>query len=156
MQVRFLGQENLLEEGMATHSSILAWRIPMDSRAWQAAVHKVPKSQTWLKRLSMHKDFILFSILPICQIVCLRHNIEYDTHCVCKEIILQGRAVRNKTGCVLVAQSCPVMGSLRPHGLQPTRLLCPKILQARILEWVATPFSRGSSNTGIKLRSPAL
>ena len=40
------GQENLLEEGMATHSSILAWRIPMDSRAWQAAVHKVPKSQT--------------------------------------------------------------------------------------------------------------
>jgi len=27
-RVRFLGQEDLLEEGMATHSSILAWRIP--------------------------------------------------------------------------------------------------------------------------------
>ena len=27
MQVRFLGQEDPLEEGMATHSSILAWRI---------------------------------------------------------------------------------------------------------------------------------
>ena len=27
-QFRFLGQEDLLEEGMATHSSILAWRIP--------------------------------------------------------------------------------------------------------------------------------
>ena len=27
MQVRSLGQENSLEEGMATHSSILAWRI---------------------------------------------------------------------------------------------------------------------------------
>ena len=26
--MRFLGQEDLLEEGMATHSSILAWRIP--------------------------------------------------------------------------------------------------------------------------------
>ena len=26
-QVRFLGWEDLLEEGMATHSSILAWRI---------------------------------------------------------------------------------------------------------------------------------
>ena len=26
--VRFLGQEDPLEEGMATHSSILAWRIP--------------------------------------------------------------------------------------------------------------------------------
>ena len=28
MQVQFLGQEDLLEEGMATHFSILAWRIP--------------------------------------------------------------------------------------------------------------------------------
>ena len=28
MQVRSLGQEDLLEKGMATHSSILAWRIP--------------------------------------------------------------------------------------------------------------------------------
>ena len=30
-----LGWEDFLEEGMATHSSILAWRIPMD-RAWWA------------------------------------------------------------------------------------------------------------------------
>ena len=28
MLVQSLGQENPLEEGMATHSSILAWRIP--------------------------------------------------------------------------------------------------------------------------------
>ena len=28
MQVRFLGQQNPLEEGMETHSVILAWRIP--------------------------------------------------------------------------------------------------------------------------------
>ena len=28
MWVQFLGQEDSLEEGMATHSSILAWRIP--------------------------------------------------------------------------------------------------------------------------------
>ena len=28
MEVQFLGQEDPLEEGMATHSSILAWRIP--------------------------------------------------------------------------------------------------------------------------------
>ena len=32
----------------------------------------------------------------------------------------------------------------------------PGILQARILEWVALPFSRGSSNPGIEPRSPAL
>ena len=28
MQVRSLGREDPLEEGMATHSSILAWRVP--------------------------------------------------------------------------------------------------------------------------------
>ena len=41
-----LGWEGPLEEGMATHSSILAWRIPMDRGAWQAAIHRVAKSQT--------------------------------------------------------------------------------------------------------------
>ena len=46
--VRFLGWEDLLEEGMATHSSILAWRIPMDRGAWQAIVHGVTKSGTQL------------------------------------------------------------------------------------------------------------
>ena len=35
--------------------------------------------------------------------------------------------------------------SLQPHGLQPARLLHPWDLQARILEWVATSFSRWSS-----------
>ena len=43
-----LGWEDLLEEGMATHSSILAWKIPTDRGAWQVEVHEVAKSQTWL------------------------------------------------------------------------------------------------------------
>ena len=42
-----LGREDPLEEGMATHSRILAWRIPMD-RAWRATVHGVTKHQTQL------------------------------------------------------------------------------------------------------------
>ena len=37
--VQSLGREDPLEEGMATHSSILAWRIPMDRGAWQVIVH---------------------------------------------------------------------------------------------------------------------
>ena len=37
-QVQSLGQEDPLEKGMATHSSVLAWRIPMDGGAWQATV----------------------------------------------------------------------------------------------------------------------
>ena len=43
-----LGWEDPLEEGMATHSSILAWRIPMDRGAWWTAVHGVTKSRTKL------------------------------------------------------------------------------------------------------------
>ena len=54
MQVRPLGWEDPLEEGMATHSSILAWRIPMDREAWGNTVDGVTKSQTLLKRFSMH------------------------------------------------------------------------------------------------------
>ena len=44
--VQPLSWEDLLEEGMATHSSILAWRISMDSGTWQATVHGAEKSQT--------------------------------------------------------------------------------------------------------------
>ena len=46
-----LGQVAPLEEEMATHSSILAWRIPW-TEALQATVHGVTKSRTWLKQLS--------------------------------------------------------------------------------------------------------
>jgi len=38
-QVRFLGLEDPLKKGMAIHSSILAWRIPMDRGAWWTIVH---------------------------------------------------------------------------------------------------------------------
>ena len=40
--------EDPLEEGMATHSSILAWRIPMDRGTWWATVHEIKKSWTQL------------------------------------------------------------------------------------------------------------
>ena len=43
--VQPLGWEDPLEKGMETHSSILAWRIPMD-RAWRATVRGVAKSWT--------------------------------------------------------------------------------------------------------------
>ena len=49
--VQSLGWEDPLEEDMATHSSILARRIPMDRGAWQATVLGVAESDP-NKRLS--------------------------------------------------------------------------------------------------------
>ena len=45
-RVRFLGQEDPLEKGMETYSSILAQRILWTEEAWQATVHGVAKSWT--------------------------------------------------------------------------------------------------------------
>ena len=46
--VQSLGREDSLEKEMETHSSILAWRIPMDRGPWQATVHGVAKIQIQL------------------------------------------------------------------------------------------------------------
>ena len=48
MQVRSLSREDPLEDGMAIHSSILAWRIAMDRGAQWATVHGITKIQTQL------------------------------------------------------------------------------------------------------------
>ena len=42
--VQLLGQEDPLEKETAPHSSILAWKIPMDRGAWRATVHGVAMS----------------------------------------------------------------------------------------------------------------
>ena len=41
-----LGWEDPIQKGMATYSSILDWRIPVDRGAWWATVHGVAKNQT--------------------------------------------------------------------------------------------------------------
>ena len=45
-----LGGEDTMEEGMTAHSSVLTWRIPMDSPhgARWATVYEVTRSGTWL------------------------------------------------------------------------------------------------------------
>ena len=55
--VRSLGWEDPLEEGMATNSRILAWRIPVDRGAWQTTVHGVAKSQAQLIDWAQHGQF---------------------------------------------------------------------------------------------------
>jgi len=52
MKVQFLGREDPLEEGMTTHSRILAWRIPWTGGAYRATVSRVT-NLTQLKQLNM-------------------------------------------------------------------------------------------------------
>ena len=54
--VQSLGQEDPLEEDMATHSGILALRIPMFRGAWRATVHGITKSQTQLSGQALLKE----------------------------------------------------------------------------------------------------
>ena len=48
MQVQSLGQEVLLEKGIATHSSILAWRVPWTEKPGGLQSLGLQKSWTWL------------------------------------------------------------------------------------------------------------
>ena len=60
-------QEDPLEEGMATHSSILPWSIPMDRGDWWATVHRVAKSRTrltWLSTHALYDHFYFPSFFP--------------------------------------------------------------------------------------------
>ena len=50
-----------MEEGIATHSRILTWRIPMDRKAWQATVHRVAKLD--MTEATWHISTILMEIL---------------------------------------------------------------------------------------------
>ena len=52
--VRSLGWDDPLEEGMATHSSILPWKIPMDKEAWRTIVHGITKGRTRLNDKAEH------------------------------------------------------------------------------------------------------
>ena len=65
--VSTLGWEDPLEEGMTTHSSILAWKISMVRGAWWATVQGVTKSWTQLKRLSPAQHKISKIIFVVCK-----------------------------------------------------------------------------------------
>ena len=65
MWVQSLGREDPLEESMATHCSILAWKIPWTEEPGRLhTVHGVTKSQTGLRRLSMHAVFYFYFSFP--------------------------------------------------------------------------------------------
>ena len=64
MRVWSLGREDPLEKGMATHSGIPAWRIPMDRGVWGATVNEVAKSQTRLSDWHFQEQARVPSVQP--------------------------------------------------------------------------------------------
>ena len=62
-----LGWEDPLEEGRATHSSILAWRIPVDRGAWWATVHGVAE---------LYKTEWLNTVMSWTKVLCI--NLQSD------------------------------------------------------------------------------
>ena len=126
MRLRSLGWEDPLEEGIATHSSILNWRIPMDKGAWWATVHRVTSSGTWLKWLRTHTHWMN----------------EYYTY-----IPWNSPGQNTEVGSLSLLQGIfPTKGlnSGLPHCRQILYQLSHK-RSLSILEWVAYPFSSRSS-----------
>ena len=66
MEIQPLGQADLLEEGMATHSSILAWRISMDRGAWWATDHGIAKLDMTKQQSQHTRQFYFISSSVIC------------------------------------------------------------------------------------------
>ena len=66
--VQSRGWEGPLEEVVGTHSSILAWRIPMDRGAWWATVQSVAQLDM-IERLSMHAYIGIFISATDCVIL---------------------------------------------------------------------------------------
>ena len=58
-----LGQEDPLEEGMATHSSVFAWRIPVDREAWWATVHGVTNRHDWATKYIHSSSIKSYTVL---------------------------------------------------------------------------------------------
>ena len=76
---------------MATHSSILAWRIPMDRGSWWAAVHGVAKSQTTPERLStaqymFDSRFLNLTILDSLDLSLFRCGLGWGLSCALQDI----------------------------------------------------------------------
>ena len=61
--VQSLGQEDPPEEGMATHSSILAWKIPWTEQPGRLIFHGVTKSQTRLSDITFFFHILGFELM---------------------------------------------------------------------------------------------
>ena len=138
--------------GIATHSNILAWRIPMDRGAWWATVPGVPKSWTWLEWLSIAQNSMLSSeksflnaeeffftpLISLSIFLCvLSHSLSYQT------LLIVTRIVNTQYALIISVFIC--------HGCHKT-MLQPKWLKQHNL------FSHNSGylKSKIKVSAPLI
>ena len=97
--------------------------------------------------LYKHKKYTLYNTQKCWKWVLMRNSVSSHFSNSCTGISVWGSRK------VSVAQSCPSLYDPMDCSLPGSSV--HGVLQARILEWVTIPFSRGSSNPGIKPGSPA-
>ena len=132
--VRSLGWDDPLEEGMATYSSILTWRIPMARGAWQANSSWGSKESDMTQQLSTAQHKGTQSTPFMCSKGCLPSDRNQGNLLGLLPCILHFSAAAAKS-----LQSCPTLCD--PIDGSPPGSPVPGILQARTLEWVAISFS---------------
>ena len=96
--VQSLGWEDPLEEGLATHSSILAWRIPMDRGSWRATVHGVAKGQTRLSNYHTHTHTPAYSYPDFVGL--------FQTHILVNASLLEKSSTRHMLSVLSCVLSC--------------------------------------------------
>ena len=127
MWVRYLGLEDPLEEGMATHFNILVWRIPRTKepdglqsmglqrvRHHRATMHSTNSSQELRKKL--------WSVCICLNYTTIKKRKSYRCNNMCE--LCRHQAVKCQISSVQSSRSV-VSNSLRPHELQHSRPPCP-------------------------------
>ena len=120
-----------LEKEMATHSSVLAWKVPgTEEPGGLQSMGVAPTLWSRTERATQQQTY-------------MRRGRR-----------IMSLELKSSNVCVLGTQSCPTLcdpTDCSPPGYSSVH----GILQARILEWIAIPFSRELSNPGIEPWSPA-
>ena len=136
IQVRSLDQENPLEKGMAMYYSVLAWRIP-----WTEA----PGGLQSMGSQRIGHGWATFTSLYY--VSCSSHSksLLHQLTRVIHANNLESSEGRKKIKSIHHMLSCSVISdSLQPHGLYPTRFLCPWDLPGKntgvschfLLQWI--------------------
>ena len=106
---------------MATHSSVLAWRIPGTGGAWWAAVYGVAQNRTWLKRLSSSSSRSSLTKELSFKFYFIITNLNLNSHTISQ---LHFKKISNISPLKQISVQCSysvLSDSLRPHELQHTQ-----------------------------------